>query len=247
MKALILAGGCGKRIGEFNIPRHKCLLEVNGKRVMDFSLEAAARLGVQEIVMVIGYLAETIIRAYGGCYKGIPVVYAVQQEQQGLVHAMACGRQALNHSDFCLFLGDEVLIAADHRAMVQTFFREEAFAVCGMVPTENLDWVRKNYSIRFDPATRRISQLVEKPANPFNAFIGTGNCVFKNEVFAYIDAMPVDARTGNKELAALIQCAIDDGGKIFCHSFSAATYVNVNTPEDFILARQMIGKRPDES
>jgi len=249
MKALVLAAGKGTRfagsrnahLGNVQAPAHKCLTQIGHRRVADFSLDTAVDLGVEEIVLVVGYLAETIQAAYGDAYRGVPITYAFQTEQRGLVHAMMCGREALGKADFWLFLGDEVLVDANHQAMQDTFDQEEAFLLCGMVPTQDPERIRKNYTLAFSETSRRVWRLVEKPVRPFTPYIGTGHCVFRHEILHYMDLMPADPRTGNKELAGLIQYAIDVGEKVLCHSFDEMFhYVNINTYEDYLKLEAML-------
>lgn len=249
MKALILAAGKGTRFassrndhfGDVQEPAHKCLTQIGHRRVADFSLDTAVELGVNEIVLVVGYLAETIQAVYGDAYRGIPITYAYQTEQRGLVHAMMCGREALGDADFWLFLGDEVLVDANHHVMQDTFYNEAAFLVCGMVPTKDPERIRKNYTLAFGEESRQVWRLVEKPVRPFTPYIGTGHCVFRNEILGYMDLMPSDPRTGNKELAGLIQYAIDVGEKVLCHSFDEMFhYVNINMYEDYLKLETML-------
>lgn len=249
MKALILAAGKGTRFassrnthfGAEQAPAHKCLTQIGHRRVADFSLDTAVDLGVNELVMVVGYLAETVQAAYGDAYRGVPITYAHQDEPRGLVHAMMCGREALGSADFWLFLGDEVLVDANHDLMQQTFNDEAAFLVCGMVPTTEPERIRKNYTLAFDEESKRVWRLVEKPVRPFTPYIGTGHCVFRNQILQYMDLMPTDPRTGNKELAGLIQYAIDVGEKVLCHSFDEMFhYVNINMYEDYLKLEAML-------
>lgn len=243
MKALILAGGYGSRFastfaahsGEPEAPVHKCLTQIGHRRVIDFSLDIAVDLGVDEIVMVVGYLAETVKEACGACYRGVPLTYAYQHERRGLVHAMLCGRDALAGDDFWLFLGDEVLIDANHHVMQERFYQEDAFLICGMVPTDDPSRICRNYTLAFDKGSQRLWRLVEKPLRPFSPYIGTGHCLFRGAILPYIDLMPNDPRTGHKELAGLIQYAIDVGELALCHSFDEMFYyVNINTYEDYL-------------
>lgn len=252
MKALILAGGYGSRfsssraahLGEPEAPDHKCLTQIGHRRVIDFSLDTAVDLGVDEIVLVVGYLADTVKEACGAYYRGIPISYAHQTEQRGLVHAMMCGRNALDGDDFWLFLGDEVLIDANHDVMQERFYQEEAFLVCGMIPTDEPERIRKNFTLAFDEKSQRVWRLVEKPIRPFTPYIGTGHCLFRGAILPYMDLMPNDPRTGNKELAGLIQYAIDVGEHVLCHSFDEMFYyVNINTYEDYLgLEAALVGE-----
>ncbi len=55
MQALILAAGMGRRLGEFTADNTKCMLEVNGIRLIDRMLGQLARLNLSRIVVVVGY------------------------------------------------------------------------------------------------------------------------------------------------------------------------------------------------
>lgn len=60
MQALILAAGMGRRLGEFTADNTKCMLEVNGSRLIDRMLHQLASLPLKRIIMVIGYAAENL-------------------------------------------------------------------------------------------------------------------------------------------------------------------------------------------
>jgi dTDP-glucose pyrophosphorylase len=234
MKALILAGGNSTRYASGRPePVHKCLAEIDGKRLAEFSLDAAVRLGFEEIIMVVGHMADQVMRTYGEKHKGVPISYAIQSERRGLVHAITCARGLLGETDFLLLLSDEVYLEADHEKMLETFHRKNPVAICGMVPSSNPELIARNYTIDFDKSTRRILRLEEKPVQPFSPFIGTGSCIFKSTIFDWLERAHVDSRTGNIELVSLIQAAVDAGQKVLCHEFKLQHYVNVNTSDDY--------------
>ena len=55
MQAIILAAGMGRRLGEFTSDNTKCMLEVNGVRLIDRMLGQLSELNLSRIVIVIGY------------------------------------------------------------------------------------------------------------------------------------------------------------------------------------------------
>ena len=71
--------------------------------------------------------------------------------------------------------------------------------------------------------------------------MGTGNCIFKNEIFDYIEYTPISYVRKEKELPDLIQCAVDDGNpvKLF---FIGSKYFNINTADDIVIAEKTFGK-----
>lgn len=228
MKALILAGGRGKRLDAATEFHNKCMLRFGDKHVIEYSLENALRSGVEEIVVVVGYRAEMIINAFSTSYKGIPIRYVIQWDQRGLVHAIECARETLEESDFFLFLADEVLLGARHQAMVEAFSDPETFALCGVVEVEDPTRITKTYGLIYDNSSSQIFRLIEKPGRPLNNTQGTGNCIFRNEIFNYIEATPINQQRKEKELPDLIQCAIDDGKVVKAFEIGS-WYSNINT------------------
>lgn len=75
MQALILAAGMGRRLGEFTANNTKCMLEVNGVRLIDRMLSQLLRLDLSRIVIVIGYEGENLRRYVSGRYPEAPIVY----------------------------------------------------------------------------------------------------------------------------------------------------------------------------
>ncbi|NJD54193.1 MAG: nucleotidyltransferase family protein [Candidatus Methanoperedens sp.] len=230
MKALILAGGRGKRLEGVSDNRNKCMLELKGRPLIEHNLNNIIKLNINEIVIVVGYRAEDIINTYGIEYKGKKIKYVIQSNQHGLVHAIESSKEALGSEDFMLFLGDEILINPKHKEMIEIFNNEGLFGICGIVIEKDRSKIKHTYSI-FNDEGGRIYRLIEKPRNPQNDMQGTGNCIFKNELLSYIEKTPINQVRGEKELPDLIQCAIDEG-KIVKSFIICDKYSNINSEED---------------
>lgn len=65
----------GKRLGEYTHDNTKCMLEVNGVRLIDRALETLHNIGVSRVVLVVGYKGQNVKDYVGTCYKGTPIVY----------------------------------------------------------------------------------------------------------------------------------------------------------------------------
>lgn len=230
MKTLILAGGRGKRLGKFSEDVNKCMLKVAGRPLIEYSLECSAKISVEEIVMLIGYRGDEIKSVYRDHYNKIPICYVDQTEQRGVVHAIECCQEALEGHDFMLMLGDELLIRPEHQKMKRIFLKEDLFALCGVIPVEDISLVSKTYAILQNDKSG-IIRLIEKPSHPPNKLMGTGNILFKSNIFDYIKDTPVNQKRREKELPDLIQCAIDDNRVV--KSFELCKkYINVNSADE---------------
>jgi len=241
MKAIILAAGRGKRLKEVTAPSNKCMLKFNDRHLIEYSLESARLSNVDEIILVVGYHAEDVINEFGIYYKDIRVRYVIQENQKGLVDAIERCRDAVNGDDFILLLADEILIDPQPLEMMNKFNEEDLFVMCGVTRAKDMAQIRKTYAVIYNEDDNRIYRLIEKPRNPINDIMGTGNCIFKNEIFDYIQYTPISYVRKEKELPDLIQCAVDDGNpvKLF---FIGSRYVNINTPDDIVMAENIFSK-----
>jgi len=238
MKALLLAGGRGKRLDDLSAVRNKSMTIINGRPAIEYNLQYAINAGVEEIVIVVGYRAEDIINYLGNRYHDVAIRYVIQKEQKGLVHAIECARETIGQNDFMLMLADEIMKNPHHKEMISEYKRSGAFALCGILTVENRNLIKKTYTLIQD-SEGRIFRLIEKPRNPLNQFMGTGDCVFNNKIFDYIEYTPIHHERKEKELPDLIQCAIDDGMDV--RSFLICDkYVNINTKEDIQMAEEFM-------
>ena len=75
MQAIILAAGMGRRLGEFTRNNTKCMVEVNGVRLIDRLLGQLARLDLSRVVIVVGYEGARLKEYLAGKYEQIKIEY----------------------------------------------------------------------------------------------------------------------------------------------------------------------------
>jgi len=232
VKALILAAGRGTRMEELSETENKCMLRLHGKRLIEYSLDIATSIKeISEIVMVVGYRSDSIMDAYSDEFNGKPITYVLQRKQRGVVNAMECASDHVGASPFFLFLADEVTLGGRHREMMHLFEEEGLFCVCGVHPQKDLSMISRTYTLKHGH-DGRICKLVEKPKQPFNHLMGTGNILFRSQIFEYVDSTPVNPNRGEKELPDLIQRAIDDGRVVKLFNI-CDHYININSREEW--------------
>lgn len=238
MKTLILAAGRGKRLEGVITETNKCMLKFKNKHLIEYSLDTAVRTEGSEIVIVVGYRAEDIINAYGISYQGMKIKYVIQRELTGLVTALEVAKDALNGEDFLLLLADELMLNANPKEHIRRFYEDDLFVYCGVTKVKDRSQIRKTYAMIYNPEDNRIYRLIEKPQNPVNDLMGTGNCIFRHQIFEYVPATPINQKRQEKELPDLIQCAIDDGKQVKLFLIDSE-YININSQEDILMAEQL--------
>jgi MurNAc alpha-1-phosphate uridylyltransferase len=84
MKALILAAGRGERMRPLTDTTPKPLIEVRGKRLIEWHLEALARAGVRDVVVNTAWLEEQFPTALGdGSRYGLRIAYSFEGRDHG--------------------------------------------------------------------------------------------------------------------------------------------------------------------
>jgi len=84
MKAIILAAGRGQRMRPLSDACPKPLLEVHGKRLIEWHLEALAEAGVREVVVNTAWLEEQIVATIGdGARFGLAIAYSREGRDHG--------------------------------------------------------------------------------------------------------------------------------------------------------------------
>jgi len=75
MHALFLAAGTGTRLSPYTDKVPKCMVEVAGRPMLTWALDALDAAGMDRAVVVLGYREEVVRRAYGDRYKGVRLSY----------------------------------------------------------------------------------------------------------------------------------------------------------------------------
>jgi NDP-sugar pyrophosphorylase family protein len=237
MKALILASDKEEGFQDEEEPFNSCMRMFKGKHLIQYSLDAAILSKVEEILIVVGYGAETIINAFGITYRDIRVKYVLQKELCGSIDAIGQAREALEDDDFILLKGDEIVCDPHPYEMIENFYEQDLFVECGVVQVLDTQEIGNTYGVIYDPYDYRIYRIVDKPRRPTNSYMGTGICVFRNEILEYLDQTSMDKPRQGGEIPDLVQCVIDDGYPVKLFVIGSG-YVHVNTVDDLRIAEQ---------
>lgn len=60
MKAIMLAAGMGSRLGKYTKNNTKCMLEVQGKTLLERAVEALEQSGIKDLIIVLGYKKDNV-------------------------------------------------------------------------------------------------------------------------------------------------------------------------------------------
>jgi dTDP-glucose pyrophosphorylase len=119
-KAVILAAGRGTRMRELTNELPKPMLEVRGKPVLQHMVEGLRDANVHELLIIVGYRAETVSNFFGdGSRYGIHIQYATQLVQDGTGRVVDLARNFTATFPFVLTYGDILVDPANYRLVVE--------------------------------------------------------------------------------------------------------------------------------
>lgn len=225
MQAVIPAAGRGSRLRPLTDDRPKGLVEVGGRPILTHCFETLLDLGVDELIVVVGYRGDDIVEYYGEAFAGVPVTYTRQAERAGLADAVLTAEDHVT-GDFLVMNGDNVY-DADLSPVIATHRRTGADAT---LLVDEVSPGRAEQGGVFELDDGEIAGLVEKPEHPPSTRIPRGCYAFSTQIF-HACHLVEPARTGEHELTDAIDLLLYTGAPVEVVEFDGWC-TNVNTPDD---------------
>lgn len=109
MQAIILAAGMGRRLGEYTKDNTKCMLPVNGVRLIDRVLNQLSHHNLKRVVIVVGYEGRKLIEYIGNRYDDrlkIEYVNNPIYDKTNNIYSLALAKDQLQEDDTLLLESD---------------------------------------------------------------------------------------------------------------------------------------------
>ena len=172
MQAVILAAGEGKRVRPLTRSRPKALLPVANRPIIEYVIEALVKNGIRDIVVVVGYRKEQVIRFLN--QLDMPVSVVIQNKQLGTGHALK-GAESLISGDFLLLPGDNYI---DPHSIGRIREMKNAMLVTEHPSPSNFGVVLLKDGL--------VTQIIEKPEHSPSFMVSTGIFSLTKDFFSYI-------------------------------------------------------------
>lgn len=193
MKAVILAGGFGKRLKPLTDDRPKPMVEILEKPIVAWQIEWLRLNGIDELILCVGYMRERIMDYLGnGSRYSVSIYYVVEDEPLGTGGAIKNARQLLNGEERFIVVNGDIITDLNIARMVM--MQNNSIAV---VPLPS------PYGIVEMSSDARITGFKEKPKLD-QFWINAGVYCLNHDVLAYLpdkgsieyDTFPQLARKG---------------------------------------------------
>ena len=109
MQAIILAAGMGKRLGELTKDNTKCMVPVNGTRLIDRVLTQLSQLNLSRVVIVVGYEGSKLMDYIGNRYNNqlkIEYIHNPIYDKTNNIYSLALAKDKMQEDDTLLLESD---------------------------------------------------------------------------------------------------------------------------------------------
>ena len=227
-KAIVLAGGRGERLQSIipNLP--KPMASVGGRPFLEYILDRLVDAGVTDVILSVGYRAETIQEHFGNSYRTVTLRYSIETNALGTGGALVLALKGEDSSPVLVLNGD-TLVEVDYEALGAWY--DHVVSSMGVVLCRVSDVSRYGSVVL---SGDRVVEFMEKGKNG-PGLINAGMYVIRPTIFS------------------LYQCGEcfsfeTDFLQRFCTKLEPRSFVtdgyfiDIGTPEDYQRAQRELGR-----
>ena len=227
MKAIVLAGGFATRLRPLTLTKPKPLLPILNRPLLDWTLEALKRSGVEEVYLAVRYLSDMIRRRYGdGSALGVSITYEEEVRPLGDAGPIRVIAEKHGFDDTFLVVYGDVFTDMDVARLVEFHRSKGAEATMSLVEVED----PSRYGVAVLDEDGRVVGFVEKPrrGEAPSRLVNAGVYVFEPGVVKHIPRGP--SKIARELLPRLVEQGVLYG---YVHR---GMWSDIGVPKDYMRA-----------
>ena len=234
--AVILAAGAGTRVRKITDQKPKCLMDLEGKPIIEWILTSVKIAGVERVTVVTGFKGDVIKRALGsGKRYGLKISYVrnARWKQPNGISLYTARKAMRDEPSFLTLMSDHILPPAAIERV-----RKSKSTRCVLAIDTNLDNV---YDLQ-DATKVRLADgrpdAIGKKLWKYNA-VDCGLFRFDERMF---DALDYAFRRKTYSLSAGVKKLINDDNLDVVPIGKGAFWIDIDTPRNYRYAKKNIKK-----
>jgi len=227
MKAVILAGGKGRRLEPYTTILPKPLMPIGDVPILEVVMRQLSKYGFKEITLAVGHLAELLMAYFSdGSKYGIKIKYSKEENALGTAGPL---KKISNLKDTFLVMNGDILTLLDYSKLVAFHQEKGAIATIAMHKRS----VKVDFGVMKVDEDNRVIGYDEKPTLGY--LVSMGIYVFESKVLDYIEP-------GEKlDFPDLVKRLLRRGEKVQGYP-SEDYWLDIGRPDDYEKANEDIGK-----
>ena len=225
MKGIIIAAGYGSRLKPLTANTPKSLVEIDGKPIITYPIDALVAAGISDISVVVGYRADMVINNIEKLYPSINFSYNKDYDGDNAISVFAA-RSFVGDDPFVLAMGDHLISSS----LVTTLLSDSTInrTLCVDSESKNESQVNDGTRVMTDSKGRIIE--IGKDLKNWQS-IDTGLFMMDSEVLDNIKYLIT--RQGKRvTISEVVQHMADNGRHFQTCDVSGQFWADVDTEED---------------
>ena len=227
MKAVILVGGEGTRLGPLTCNIPKAVVPILNRPFLEHLLSYLKKHGIKEVILAVGYNPEPIWNCLGdGSRLGVRIHYMLEESPLGTAGAVKNAESLLDDA-FVVFNGD-ILTEIDLTAMIERHQKVKPKVSIALTPVDN----PTIYGVVETGAQGMVKRFLEKPGwdEVTSNMINAGIYILEYEVLKHIPV--AEHSMFERHTFPLL---LDMGEPLLSYS-SSAYWIDIGDPEKYLKA-----------
>ncbi|MDI6799334.1 MAG: phosphocholine cytidylyltransferase family protein [Actinomycetota bacterium] len=238
LKAVILAAGVGSRIRPLTDDRPKSLIEINGRAILERMLGGIIGAGIDEVVVVTGYLKDNIEKlVHDKPYDiEIEIIENARYAETNTAYSLMLAKSHLAGSSFLKFDADVIF---EERVLARLL---EAGGANILLVDGDIHLGQEEVKVEADQTGKvtRVGKEVD-PKKAIGESIGIEriDASTSRNLFHELETMMEDPSNLNAYYEAAYERLIEAGEVFLALDITGLRWVEIDTIEDFNLAKKL--------
>ena len=237
MKGVILAAGNGSRFALGEGLRHKLLLRIGNRAVIDYTLEAFGKAGIRDVAMVVGHRGELLRDSIGdGARHGIRIEYLFNSRYElGNAISLYTAWAYTQEDSFLLSMGDH-LVSSELLSMMLAFTTDSSALAVDFSP--DIYDIEEATRVCVDPGggIYRIGKHLGESDG-----VDAGVFRLTPAIYEAIDALKC-IRRDEYQISEAVSWMISHGNRLSACDISGCFWTDVDTWQDLRHANEVLAE-----
>ena len=231
VKAVVLAAGEGERLKPLTATRPKHLLPIGNKPLLELLLEGLREAGIREVILVVGYMGDSIQKAVGdGKRLRLKTSYIKQERLLGTGAALKLAQEELSDPEFLVIYGDLFVESSVFSDVIDTYQQKKTNILAVVAVDKPAD-----YGVIQLGAGGKIVDLIEKPIKTSSRMANAGVYILSPSIFKEIEKTAISKR-GEIEITDALQSLAKSKEDIYSVQVDRASWIDIGRPWDLLVA-----------
>lgn len=223
---VIPAAGSGVRARPYTYEVHKGMFLIDGKPNIERHIDLMRdQMHIEEVVIVLGYMAESIQDYFGdGSKFGVKIQYVENQHlDKGWAWSVLLAKPFLAGRKAFVMLADEFYLDSN-LGDIEKFDLDTYKVALPIKSVDDPNLIKKNFSVERDG--ERVIRLVENPVALPNDILGMATFLIQDSVMQDLE-VAFDTGRANLDFVTFVDDLIRGGVKVGAYEM-AGEYINLN-------------------